>query len=629
MSEFQYLNHINSPADIKKLSAEELEILAHEVREELIQTVSKNGGHLAPNLGVVELSIALHRVFDSPNDQIVWDVGHQSYTHKLLTGRYKDFHTLRTEGGLSGFLRPNESEHDIFYSGHSSTSISSAYGLAIAKKLNGDNHSVIAVIGDGALTGGLAYEGLNNAGRTKTNLIVILNDNEMSISKNVGSMARYLAVIRSKPEYYKMKQRVERRLNYIPFLGKPIARSLFRSKSRLKNLLYKSTIFEDMGFRYMGPIDGHNITQLTSALESAKLIGRPVLLHINTTKGKGYDFAEQKPSRFHGISKFDINTGEPLSSGTNFSSEFGSLMTEFAEKDNRICAITAAMDLGTGLDGFSQKFPERFFDVGIAEEHAITFASGLAKNGKIPVFAVYSTFLQRCYDQLMHDASLQGEKIVIAVDRAGFVGEDGETHQGIFDIALMNSIPNLTMYSPSSYLELKYVLGRTFYQDKGVSVVRYPRGSEPELPDDYELKFDTYTIYGNPKAETVLVTFGRLFGTACKAKKQLAEKGIDVVILKLNRIKPIDRRSVSDLVHAKQVYFFEEGVRIGGIGEHFGYILAESDYRGDYILTAVENRFVEQAPVSSQLHKNRLDAEGMVSVIEKGRQNCGRKEEKA
>lgn len=629
MSEFQYLNHIHSPADIKKLSAEELEILAREVREELVQTVSKNGGHLAPNLGVVELSIALHRVFDSPDDQIVWDVGHQSYTHKLLTGRYEEFHTLRTEGGLSGFLRPNESEHDIFYSGHSSTSISSAYGLAIAKMLNHDKHHVIAVIGDGALTGGLAYEGLNNAGRTKTNLIIILNDNEMSISKNVGSMARYLAVIRSKPEYYKMKQRIERRLNYIPFIGKHIASALFKSKSRLKNFLYKSTIFEDMGFRYMGPIDGHNIEQLTSALESAKLMGRPVLLHINTTKGKGYDFAEQKPSRFHGISKFDINTGEPLSSGANFSSEFGSLMTEFAEKDNRICAITAAMDLGTGLDGFSKKYPERFFDVGIAEEHAITFASGLAKNGKIPVFAVYSTFLQRCYDQLMHDASLQNEKIVIAVDRAGFVGEDGETHQGIFDMALMNSVPNLTMYSPSSYLELRYVLGRIFYQDKGVSVVRYPRGSEPELPDDYEIVFDTYTVYGNPEAETVLVTFGRLFGTACKAKEELSKKGIDVVILKLNRIKPIDRRSVSELSHAKQVYFFEEGVRIGGIGEHFGYILAESDYRGDYILTAIENRFVEQASVSSQLHKNRLDAEGMVSVIEKGRQNCGRKEEKA
>lgn len=619
MKEFQYLNHIQSPADIKNLSVEELEILAQEVRTELVETVSKTGGHLAPNLGVVELSIALHRVFDSPEDQIVWDVGHQAYTHKLLTGRFNRFGSLRTEGGVSGFLRPHESEHDIFYSGHSSTSISSAYGLAVAKKLNNDKHFVIAVIGDGALTGGLAYEGLNNAGRTKTNLIVILNDNEMSISKNVGSMARYLAVIRSKPEYYKMKQRVERRLNYIPFIGKRMAASLFKSKSRLKNLLYQSTIFENMGFRYMGPIDGHNIEQLTSALESAKLAGGPVLFHINTTKGKGYDFAEQKPSQFHGISKFDINTGEPLSSGKNFSAEFGSQMEEYAEKDSRICAITAAMALGTGLDNFSKQYPDRFFDVGIAEEHAITFASGLAKNGKIPVFAVYSTFLQRCYDQLIHDASLQRVKIVITVDRAGFVGEDGETHQGIFDMALMNSVPNLTMYSPSSYYELKYVLGRAFYQDKGITVVRYPRGSEPKLPDDYEMAFDTYSVYGNKDAETVLVTFGRLFGAACEAKEKLAEKGIDVLILKLNRIKPIDRRSVTEVVHAKRIFFFEEGVRIGGIGEHFGYILAESEYNGDYILTAVENQFVEQASVNAQLHKYHLDTEGMVEIIEKGR----------
>lgn len=629
MNEFQYLNHIQSPADIKELSVEELEILAQEIRTELVETVSNTGGHLAPNLGVVELSIALHRVFDSPEDQIVWDVGHQSYTHKLLTGRYDRFNTLRTEGGISGFSRPNESDHDIFYSGHSSTSISSAYGLAIAKKLNHDEHSVIAVIGDGALTGGLAYEGLNNAGRTKTNLIVILNDNEMSISKNVGSMARYLAVIRSKPEYYKMKQRVERRLNYIPFIGNKIATALFKSKSRLKNLLYQSTIFENMGFRYMGPIDGHNIEQLISALESAKIAGGPVLFHINTTKGKGYDFAEQKPSQFHGISKFDINTGEPLSSGKNFSSEFGSLMTEFAEKDSRICAITAAMALGTGLDSFSKQYQDRFFDVGIAEEHAITFASGLAKNGKIPVFSVYSTFLQRCYDQLIHDASLQKVKIVITVDRAGFVGEDGETHQGIFDMALMNSVPDLTMYSPASYFELKYVLSRAFYQDKGVTVVRYPRGSEPKLPDDYEPAFDTYSLYGNENAETVLVTFGRIFGAACKAKEILAEKGIDVLILKLNRIKPIDRRSVAEIVHAKKIFFFEEGVRIGGIGEHFGYILAESEYNGDYILTAVENQFAEQASVNSQLHKYHLDTDGMVSVIEKGRQISGGKEEKA
>ncbi|HOJ36156.1 MAG TPA: 1-deoxy-D-xylulose-5-phosphate synthase, partial [Clostridiales bacterium] len=455
MEEFKLLKNISGPADVKKLKKEELPQLADEIRQVLINTVSKNGGHLASNLGVVELSIALHRVFCSPYDKIVWDVGHQCYVHKLLTGRFDRFDTIRTEGGLSGFCRPDESEHDTFYSGHSSTSISAAYGIAAANKLKGNKNYTIAVIGDGSFTGGLVYEALNNAGRSKTRLIVILNDNDMSISRNVGALARYFAAIKARPGYFRLKAKTEQLINKIPFVGKKLSITLFRIKTYIKNMIYKSTIFEDFGFRYMGPINGHNINQLIDALEGAKAANHPVVLHINTVKGKGYDHAEKSPEVFHGISQFDINTGEPLSAGTNFSAEFGRFLIDVAEKDRRICAITAAMSVGTGLDGFAARFPDRFFDVGIAEAHAVTFASGLAKAGMVPVFAVYSSFLQRAYDQLIHDGALQRQKMIIAVDRAGFVGEDGETHQGIFDVAFLNSIPNVTVYSPSTYAEMR------------------------------------------------------------------------------------------------------------------------------------------------------------------------------
>ena len=615
MNEKTILSHIQSPDDVKKLKKSELGALAAEIRSTLVETVSQTGGHLASNLGVVELTIALHRVFDSPRDQIVFDVGHQAYTHKLLTGRYTQFATLRTENGLSGFERPNESEHDIFYSGHSSTSISSAYGLSAAKKLAKDDHYVVAVIGDGALTGGLAYEGLNNAGRTHSRLIVILNDNEMSISNNVGSMARYLAVIRSKPGYFRLKARVESFLNHIPFVGRKLSNAIFRSKSAIKNLIYQSTIFEDMGFQYMGPIDGHNLDQLQEALESAKLRHRPVLLHINTIKGKGYDFAERAPSQFHGISKFDVNTGEPLFSGTSFSEMFGRALCDFAQKDERICAITAAMALGTGLDAFGKAFPDRFFDVGIAEEHAVTFASGLAKNHMLPVFAVYSTFLQRCYDQLIHDAALQGNKIVLAIDRAGFVGEDGETHQGLFDLALLNSVPGLTVYAPSNFWELRSYLGNALYIDKGIVAVRYPRGTQRELPADYAPSFDAFSHYGEAWAKTVIVTFGRLFPYACAALEQLREKGINARILKLNRIKPVDIRAVQSAALGEQIYFFEEGVRTGGVGEHFAAMLLEKGFQGRFHLIAVEDCFVHQASIPSLLAQYHMDTDGIVQVI--------------
>lgn len=609
------LNNIKSPSDVKKLNDSELELLAKEVRQTLIDTVSKTGGHLASNLGVVELTIALHKIFDSPNDQIVWDVGHQVYTHKLLTGRYEKFSTLRTKDGISGFPRPSESEHDIFYSGHSSASISAAYGLAVSKKLNNDPGYAIAVIGDGSFTGGLAYEGLNNAGRSNTRLIVILNDNEMSISENVGSIARYLAAIRTKPRYYSFMADVETSLIKLPRSGEKIYNIFNKAKTNLKNAMYQSTIFENMGFKYLGPIDGHNMNALCAALESAKSIESPVLLHINTVKGKGYNFAEKSPSQFHGISKFDIITGEPVLPCANYSSEFGKYLCELAQNDKRICAITAAMSLGTGLEEFSKKFPKQFFDVGLAEEHAVTFSGGLAKDGMIPVFAVYSTFLQRCYDQLVHDAALQGEKIVLAIDRAGFVGEDGETHQGILDVAFLNTIPKITVYSPSSFKELKACLSKAVYKDDGVVAVRYPRGCEVSLPEDYEYNDDNFSIYGDEKAKIAIATYGNVFGYACKALEILKQKGISVKILKLNKIKPIDEKAVGILMDCDSIFFFEEGIRSGGAGEALALKLLEKGFKGDFKLQAINDCFVAHASVAQLLEQYELDTNGIVKLI--------------
>ncbi|HOL78529.1 MAG TPA: 1-deoxy-D-xylulose-5-phosphate synthase [Clostridiales bacterium] len=615
MEEFKLLKNISGPADVKKLKKEELPQLADEIRQVLINTVSKNGGHLASNLGVVELSIALHRVFCSPYDKIVWDVGHQCYVHKLLTGRFDRFDTIRTEGGLSGFCRPDESEHDTFYSGHSSTSISAAYGIAAANKLKGNKNYTIAVIGDGSFTGGLVYEALNNAGRSKTRLIVILNDNDMSISRNVGALARYFAAIKARPGYFRLKAKTEQLINKIPFVGKKLSITLFRIKTYIKNMIYKSTIFEDFGFRYMGPINGHNINQLIDALEGAKAANHPVVLHINTVKGKGYDHAEKSPEVFHGISQFDINTGEPLSAGTNFSAEFGRFLIDVAEKDRRICAITAAMSVGTGLDGFAARFPDRFFDVGIAEAHAVTFASGLAKAGMVPVFAVYSSFLQRAYDQLIHDGALQRQKMIIAVDRAGFVGEDGETHQGIFDVAFLNSIPNVTVYSPSTYAEMRRCFINAFYHQDGLAAVRYARGTECILPDDFEPTFSDYEVYGDKEADTVIVTYGRLFGFAAAAVRRLKEQGIPVMTLKLTKIKPIDKDAVTILLGKKEIFFFEEGVKSGSVGERLALILKEQGYEGEYTLTAVNDSFVPHAPVKSLLKRYKLDTDGMCEII--------------
>lgn len=614
--EHKLLENIKSPSDVKKLDESQLPLLAEEVRDTIISTVSGNGGHLASNLGTVELTIAIHRVFNSPDDKIIWDVGHQVYTHKLLTGRYDKFNTLRTENGISGFSRPNESEHDIVYSGHSSVSVSTALGIATANKVNGKKDYAVAVLGDGALTGGLIYEAINNAGRMNdTRLIIILNDNGMSISKNVGHLAKRLAVMRSRSGYFKLKAITEKAVSKIPFVGKRLADSLFKLKTDVKNMIYQSNFFEDMGVRYMGPIDGHNITQLCDALEGAKLVKSPVLVHINTIKGKGYKPAENDPSSFHGVSPFDYETGELKTSGDNFSEKFGEFLYNQAAKDKRICAITAAMSLGTGLRRFSGEYPDRFYDVGIAEEHAVPFALGLSKGGMLPVFVVYSTFLQRCYDQLMHDCALQNSKMIIAVDRAGIVGDDGETHNGIYDTAFFNGIPNITVYSPSYYCELNNALVKSLYHSDGPCVIRYPRGAEPQRPENYACSGNTFDVFGDENADVAIVTYGRIFAEALKAQEKIAEEGVKVKIVKLNVIVPIDSGAIEVLKNAKKIFFFEEGVKTGGIGESFAEKLLEKSVKADFCLTAFPDCFVKQGKTDSILHQCNLDCDGMYHII--------------
>lgn len=610
------LENIKTPLDVKKLGENELPLLAEEVRDTIISTVSETGGHLASNLGVVELTIALHRVFNSPDDKIIWDVGHQVYTHKLLTGRYNDFKTLRKEGGLSGFSRPNESEHDIVYSGHSSVSVSTALGIAAADKVNGKKNYSIAVLGDGALTGGLVYEALNNAGRMKgTRLIIVLNDNGMSISKNVGNLAKRLAAMRSRSGYYKLKAVAEKIVSKIPFIGKSLANLLFKLKTDVKNAMYQSNFFEDMGVTYMGPIDGHNIPKLCNALEGAKIIDGPVLVHINTVKGKGYVHAEENPSGFHGVPPFSVEEGELPYSNDNFSEKFGEFLFNQAAKDKRICAITAAMSLGTGLKRFSEEYPDRFFDVGIAEEHAVPFALGLAKGNMVPVFVVYSTFLQRCYDQLMHDCALQNTKMIIAVDRAGIVGDDGETHNGIYDTAFFNGIPNITVYSPSYYTDLNNALVNALYHKDGPCVIRYPRGAQMYMPEDYVCSGEPYDVFGDEDAEIALVTYGRIIGETFKARMKLKDDGIKVKIIKLNVIVPIPEASAEAVKGVKKVFFFEEGVKSGGVGESFASVVLESKLSPEFILTAFPDCFVKQGKTDSILKQYNLDCDGMYNTV--------------
>ncbi len=603
---------------LKTMKKGELNELCATLRQILIETVSKNGGHLASNLGVVELTVAMHRAFDFSKDQVVWDVGHQCYVHKLLTDRAAQFSTLRQEGGISGFPSPTESETDCFITGHSSTSVSAANGLAKAKKLKGEEGYAIAVMGDGALTGGLAYEGLSNAGRSHDRLIVILNDNRMSINKNVGFVARHLAKLRIRRKYLRFKQGFGKVINHVPLIGGWLYRFVGGQKDQMKRRLYRSsTMFEEMGFHYLGPVDGHNIASLDEALLTAKKLERPVLLHVVTTKGKGCEFALKNPDVYHGVGQFDVQTGRTVALETSFSTIFGKQMQKFAAEDELLCAVSAAMTSGTGLDDFAAAYPSRFFDVGIAEEHAVTFCSGMAQGGLRPVFAVYSTFLQRCYDQLVNDTSLLQSHVVLAIDRAGIVPADGETHQGIYDVAMLNAVSGMTVYSPATFEELKIHLKKAIYGTQGPVAVRYPKGIPLPMPQEYTPSQRPYTLFRAEGAKTLLITYGRITANVLEAARLLAEKGQKVSVLKLNRIKPIDIKCVETALPYYRVLFFEEGVPHGGVGEWFGSQLAEHGFARRYELHAIdENPGV--CSVSSGLHKAGLDVEGILRAVEEG-----------
>lgn len=607
------LESISSPRDIKKLPADQLERLCAEIRSFLVDTVSVTGGHLASNLGTVELTVALHKVFDLPQDKIIWDVGHQSYTHKILTGRREAFHTLRQKGGISGFPRPSESEYDAFIGGHSSTSISAAIGLCAANRLKGRDDHVIAVIGDGAFTGGMAYEALNNAGKNIDNLIVILNYNEMSISKNVGGFARYLAARRSNPNYLKMKERVEKLLDHTPLIGRHLKETLQTSKSAIKNLLYHSTFFEDFGFIYLGPIDGHNLPELITTLEDAKRRKKPVLVHVDTVKGKGYSFAEENPGAFHGISKFDVDTGLPNAIQEEcYSQVAGRVLTEMAETDSRICAVTAAMKYGTGLQDFAHAYRDRFYDVGIAEQHAMTFCAGLAASGLVPVFAVYSSFLQRAFDQIIHDAAIEPQHVVLAVDRAGIVGEDGETHQGIFDVSFLSMVPGIVIDSPCGFRELELCLRRAVKQESGVVAVRYPRGTENTAIPWPEKEYP-YFRFGEG-ADVLIVTYGRLSEEAYFARQTLAEAGISVDFLKITRLVPVADEIYEICKQYQHVLFYEEGIRNGGLGQLLLNGLYERGFDGKFQLHAIDG-FVPHGKIYELLADLELDRAAMIRDV--------------
>ena len=585
---------------LKSLTPEQRKKLCSEIRQLLVKTVTVNGGHLASNLGTVELTVAMHTVFDSPKDKFVFDVGHQSYTHKIITGRAGKMNTLRCEGGISGFPKAEESEHDAFIGGHSSISISAALGIAEAMRSDGDDHSVVAVIGDGALTGGEAYEGLNNAGKSRCNLIVVLNDNEMSISKNTGALALYLAQIRSTRKYYSTKNSVKNVLDKTPIIGKGIGKAVKGTKQLLKYAIYHSNLFEDLGFKYLGPIDGHNLDELTEALMVAKMMQRPCLVHIYTKKGKGYAPAEDNSGEYHGLppKKDDDNNCK----GECFTDAFGKTLLSFADKDNSIYAVTAAMKYGTGLQHFYKAFPERFFDVGIAEQHAVTFSAGLASQGKLPVFAVYSSFLQRSYDQLIHDCAIEKRHIVLGIDRAGFVGEDGETHHGLFDVAMLTTVPGVTVYSPSDTAELSQCLEQALYKDKGIVAVRYPRGCE--LYRSGTKAYSDFRHVSN-KSRKLIFTYGRISAYAYTIH------GVDV--LQAIKIFPIADEIIDICLDYDEIYAFEEGEREGGIAQKLCTALALAGYKGRFTITAVDG-FVRHADVATQLHNAMLDADGMRKI---------------
>ncbi len=593
---------------ISRMSLPQLTALCRELRSCIMRTVTNNGGHLSSNLGTVELTVAMHYVFDTSCDRILWDVGHQAYAHKLLTGRYSRFGTLRKKGGISGFTRHNESSADAFISGHSSTSVSAAYGIATAMKLKGEGGSVAAVIGDGAFTGGMAYEGLNNAGKSDTSLVLILNDNAMSISKSTGALARYLAQIRSTKKYYCAKEQFKSALSSVPFVGDRLERSVRAAKNLVKDAIYNSSnLFENMGFAYVGPVNGHNLEDMIEAMSVAKMMQRPCVVHVFTTKGKGYRPAELNPGEYHAISPKGS-----VKSGTSYSEVFGKELERLARDDNRICAITAAMKYATGLNYFKDAFSERFFDTGIAEQHSVTFAAGLATEGMLPVFAVYSTFLQRGYDQLIHDCAIENTHVVLAIDRAGFVGEDGETHQGILDVPMISAIPDSTIYSPASFDELRTCLKKAIYDTNGIAAVRYPKGCEyrKSLPPAGDM------AYSGKRNKTLAISYGRISAWLDEAAN---EAGCDW--MRLVKISPLPRKAAEIAASYDRIVFFEEGILRGGIAESLLAALTLRGWKGNAECIGVNNEFVSAATVAQQLEYYGLDKNSMIKRLRADKDN--------
>ena len=573
------LEKINSPEDLKKLNIEEKEQLAKEIREYILNVVSENGGHLASNLGVVELTIALHSVFNVPTDKIVWDVGHQTYVHKILTGRREQLKTIRKLDGLAGFPKTNESDCDCFNTGHSSTSISAALGMARARDLEGKNNSVIAVIGDGALTGGMALEALNDVGYSNTKMTVILNDNEMSISKNVGGLNMFLSKLRTKKLYAKSSLSAKKVILKIPVVGKPFVKIVQRVKRSIKQLIIPKMFFEDIGFTYLGPVDGHNIEQLQNIMRLSKQVEAPVLIHVLTKKGKGYKIAEENPDKFHATSPFNIETGKPKKEKKpDYSKVFGEKIVEMAKKDSRIVAITASMKDGTGLTKFQKEFPNRFFDIGIAEQHALGMAAGMAKEGMIPIVPIYSSFYQRAYDQVIHDIALQNLPVIMCVDRAGVVGADGETHQGTLDMAFFRLVPNLTIMAPKDFKELEDMLEFAVKLNKPV-VIRYPRGGEEKtkLEKHEELKLGKAEILKEGKDITI-VAIGKRVAKAMEMAEKLKQNEIDAEVINARFLKPLDKEIIKTSIEkTKNVITMEDGTEINGLGTAVEELIVEEN----------------------------------------------------
>lgn len=617
------LNSISSPKDLKKLSEQQLLSLCREIREVLIDTVSQNGGHLASNLGVVELSVALHSIFDSPKDNFIFDVGHQSYVHKLLTGRVEEFSTIRTEGGLAGFPKPSESDHDPFVEGHCGTALSSAIGLAKAKLIKGDDSKTIVIMGDGSFTNGMIYEAVNNIDTSLKNLIVVLNDNSMSISKSVGSVARYLLKLRTNSGYARLKGRVETALKSVPVVGDGIAKVLMASKSFARRIIYDGVLFEELGFRYIGPVDGHDLPALIDLFKELSTgdTPGPMIIHAITSKGKGFHLAEENPGAYHGVGSFDLEKGNPdIAESDCFSNVFGKKLEELAAEDERICAVTAAMKYGTGLNFFAHSFPKRFFDVGIAEEHAVTFSAGLARGGMKPVFAVYSTFLQRSFDQLYHDIILNKSDFMLAVDRAGIVGTDGETHQGLFDTAILSSVGGFTVVSPSNYEELR-LWAEKLMSMGGARAIRYPRGSEDKRIASYIPTGDDADLISDGNADNLIVTYGREFAEVMEAKDLLAQSGCSCDVMKLNVVWPLAEDTVNKIAQYKNILFAEEGVICGGIGEHLLRMLEADGYCGRYGIAGFTSAAVPHGTLGSALKSAGLDSNSLMKRI-LGSGNC-------